>query len=65
MPTSWHCWSRSRRKGGEVFNYLSINNHFDQMNTGTVTLGGIVYLLSLTLFGLFTGTTAIEIRRWR
>lgn len=52
-------------QSGEVFNYLSINNHFDQMNTGTITLGGIVYYLSLTAFGLFAGTTAIEIRRWR
>ncbi len=52
-------------QSGEVFNYLSINNHFDQMNTGTITLGGIVYYLSLIAFGLFAGTTAIEIRRWR
>ncbi len=52
-------------QSGEVFNYLSINNAFDQMNTGTITLGGIVYYLSLTAFGLFAGTTAIEIRRWR
>jgi len=52
-------------QSGEVFNYLSINNHFDQMNSGTLTLGGIVYYLSLISFGLFTGTTAIEIRRWR
>lgn len=52
-------------QSGEVFNYLSINNHYDQMNSGTVTLGGIIYYLSLISFGLFTGTTAIEIRRWR
>lgn len=52
-------------QSGEVFNYLSIQNHYDQMNTGTVTLGGIVYYLSLIAFGLFAGTTAIEIRRWR
>lgn len=52
-------------QSGEVFNYLSIQNHYDQMNTGTMTLGGIVYYLSLISFGLFAGTTAIEIRRWR
>ncbi|KAA0278368.1 MAG: ABC transporter, partial [Chloroflexi bacterium] len=50
---------------GEVFNYLSIQNPFDQMNAGTMTLGGIVYYLSLISLGLFIGTTAIEIRRWR
>jgi len=52
-------------QSGNVFNYLSINNHYDQMNSGTMTLGGIIYYLSLISFGLFTGTTAIEIRRWR
>lgn len=52
-------------QSGQVFNYLSIQSPFDQMNSGTITLGGIVYYLSLILFGLFTGTTAIEIRRWR
>ncbi len=52
-------------QNGELFNYLSINNHNTLMNTGTVTLGGIVYYLSLIALGLFTGTTAIEIRRWR
>lgn len=52
-------------QSGEVMNYLSIQSHFDQMNIGTVTLGGIVYYLSLISFGLFVGTTAIEIRRWR
>ena len=52
-------------QSGEVMNYLSIQNHFDQMNLGTVTLGGVVYYLSLIALGLFSGTTAIEIRRWR
>lgn len=52
-------------QSGQVFNYLSIQSSFDQMNSGTIALGGIAYYLSLILFGLFTGTTAIEIRRWR
>jgi len=52
--------------GGGVFNYLSLSTHFsDTMNRGTINLGDIVYYLSLTALGLFTGTTAIEIRRWR
>ncbi|GAB1469693.1 gliding motility-associated ABC transporter permease subunit GldF [Chloroflexota bacterium] len=53
------------QQSGPIFNYLSIQNHFDQMNTGVITLGGIAYYLSLASFGLFIGTTAIEIRRWR
>lgn len=52
--------------GGDVLNYLSISTHFSQsMNTGTINLGDIVYYLSLTALGLFAGTTAVEIRRWR
>lgn len=52
--------------GGEVLNYLSLSTHFSQtLNVGTVTLGDITYYLSLTALGLFVGTTAIEIRRWR
>ncbi len=53
-------------QGGEVFNYLSLSDHFAQsMNQGTINLGDIVYYLSLTALGLFVGSTAVEIRRWR
>jgi hypothetical protein len=53
-------------QGGKVLEYLSLSTHFSQsMNGGTITLGGVVYYLSLTALGLFIGTTAIEIRRWR
>jgi ABC-2 type transport system permease protein len=52
--------------GGDVLNYLSLSTHFSQsMNNGTINLGDIVYYLSLIALGLFTGTTAVEIRRWR
>jgi ABC-2 type transport system permease protein len=52
--------------GGDVLNYLSLSTHFSQsMNNGTVNLGDIVYYTSLIALGLFTGTTAVEIRRWR
>ena len=54
------------QESGEVLNYLSLSNHFSQsMNLGTINLGDIAYYLSLTVLGLFVGTTAIEIRRWR
>jgi ABC-2 type transport system permease protein len=54
------------QNGGDVFKYLSIGTHFfDSMNKGTIALGDIVYFLSLTGLGLFIGTTAVEIRRWR
>lgn len=52
--------------GGEVLNYLSLSTHFTQsMNNGTINLGDVAYYLSLTALGLFVGTTAVEIRRWR
>ncbi len=51
---------------GEVFNYLSMQSHFyDAFNSGSVKLTDIVYFLSLIALGLFTGTTAVEVRRWR
>ena len=54
------------QEGGDVLNYLSLSTHFSQsMNNGTINLGDIVYYLSLTALGLFVGTTAVEIRRWR
>ncbi|MCB0117782.1 MAG: ABC transporter permease subunit [Anaerolineales bacterium] len=52
-------------QSGDLLNYFSINNHFTQMNSGTITLGALTYFISLISFGLFAGTTAIEIRRWR
>jgi ABC-2 type transport system permease protein len=51
--------------GGSIFNYLSMSNHFSSMQAGTVALSDIVYYLSLTSLGLFLGTVAVEIRRWK
>lgn len=50
----------------QIFSYLSMQTHFyDAFNTGSVYLTDIVYFLSLIALGLFAGTTAVEIRRWR
>jgi ABC-2 type transport system permease protein len=52
--------------GSNLFNYLSIQAHFfEAFNIGVINLSDIVYFLSLTALGLFIGTTAVEIRRWR
>jgi ABC-2 type transport system permease protein len=53
------------QSGADVFNYLSINTHFGALNQGTINLSDIVYLLSLTVLGLFIGITAIDVRRWQ
>lgn len=50
---------------GDIFRYLSMQTHFyEAFNQGRIQLTDIVYFVSLIALGLFTGTTAIEIRRW-
>jgi ABC-2 type transport system permease protein len=50
---------------GEIFRYLSMQTHFyEAFNQGRIQLTDIVYFVSLIALGLFTGTTAVEIRRW-
>ncbi len=52
--------------GGDVFRYLDMSTHFyDTLNAGVIQLGDIIYFISLTALGLFVGTTAVEMRRWR
>ncbi len=51
--------------GGDIFTYLSMQNHFsNSLNTGVINLSDIVYYLSLIALGLFTGSAAVEARRW-
>lgn len=51
---------------GEIFSYLSMQTHFyNAFNQGSIALTDIVYFASLIALGLFMGTTAVEIRRWR
>ena len=51
---------------GGVFQYLDMQSHFyNTFNAGKIELADIVYYLSLTVVGLFVGTSAVEMRRWR
>ena len=51
--------------GSDFFNYLNMQHHFyDSLNIGTINLSDIAYFLSLIALGLFTGTAAVEARRW-
>jgi ABC-2 type transport system permease protein len=50
---------------GGIFNYLSMSDHFASMQSGIVAFSDIVYYLSLTALGLFLGTVAVEVRRWK
>ena len=50
--------------GSGIFQYLDMRAAFDSLNGGTITLGAVVYDLSLIALGLFIGTSATEARRW-
>ena len=52
--------------GSGFFSYLDMNSRFyNSLNSGIINLSDIVYFLSVIALGLFVGTAAIEIRRWR
>jgi ABC-2 type transport system permease protein len=52
--------------GSGFFSYLDMNTRFyNSLNVGIINLSDLVYFLSVIALGLFIGTTAIEIRRWR
>lgn len=52
--------------GNDVFTYLNMQSHFyNSLSSGKINLSDLVYFFSLIALGLFTGTTAVEIRRWR
>lgn len=48
-----------------IFHYLDLSAHFDTMMGGVISLGNLLYTLSLTALGLFLGSVAVEARRWR
>ncbi len=52
--------------GGEVFGYFDMSGQLaNNFNEGIIKLSNVIYFLSLTSLGLFIGSTAVEIRRWR
>jgi ABC-2 type transport system permease protein len=52
--------------GGDVFSYLDMSGQvYNNFNEGVVKLSSVIYFLSLTGLGLFIGSTAVEVRRWR
>jgi len=50
---------------GEAFRALTMNTHVTSFIDGKVTLIALSYFISLIALGLFTGTIAVETRRWR
>lgn len=53
------------QQGADIFNYLDLQTHFYNLGGGEINLTDIVYFFSLIAVGLFTGTIAVETRRWR
>jgi len=50
----------------EFFRYLDMQSHFyGALSNGIINLSDLVYYVSLIALGLFTGTVAVEMRRWR
>lgn len=51
---------------GDLFRYLDMGRRFSEsLNQGIINLSDIVYFISVTALGLFIGTVATEMRRWR
>jgi ABC-2 type transport system permease protein len=48
-----------------IFNYLDLNGRFNSMVSGSMSISDVIYPISLTALGLFLGSIAVEIRRWR
>jgi ABC-2 type transport system permease protein len=53
------------QSGGEFFRYIDMQTHITSLTSGSIYLSDLVYFFSLIAVGLFTGTTAVETRRWR
>jgi ABC-2 type transport system permease protein len=53
------------KSGVEFFSYIDMQTHITSLNSGVIYVSDIVYFISLIAAGLFTGTMAVETRRWR
>lgn len=50
----------------EIFYYLDMSGHiYDNLLGGVIDLTDVVYYVSITALTIFTGSMAVEMRRWR
>jgi ABC-2 type transport system permease protein len=49
---------------GNLFEYLSVQEHFFDFVQGLITSTNIIYFLSITAISLFLATRVLEVRRW-
>ncbi|MBI1854886.1 MAG: ABC transporter permease subunit [Chloroflexi bacterium] len=52
------------QSASDLFTYLNTTSHLSTLYSGKISLSDVIYFLSLTALGLFTGTAAIDARRW-
>jgi ABC-2 type transport system permease protein len=50
---------------GEVLQYLSLLQHFDDFSRGIIDTSNVVFYVSLTLLGLFLTLRSLDSMRWR
>jgi ABC-2 type transport system permease protein len=50
---------------GQIMNYVSIGQHFEEFGKGQISLGAIAFFLSLIMFFIFLSDRVIESSRWR
>jgi ABC-2 type transport system permease protein len=50
---------------GDVANYLSIIEHFDDFAKGVIDTKHVVYYLSFISFGLYLTAKSVDTERWR
>jgi ABC-2 type transport system permease protein len=50
---------------GDVLNYLSITDHFEDFTRGIIDTRHVVYYLSFIAFGLFLTARSVDTERWR
>ena len=60
-------WAAGSASGmwGDVLDYLSFFQHFDDLTRGILDTTDLVYYLSLISLGLFLTHSVIQSRRWR
>jgi len=50
---------------GQVLQYLSVINHFDDFTRGIIDTSGLVYYLSFIVFFIFLTVRSVDSMRWR
>ncbi len=50
--------------GADFFRFLQFGTHYETIIGGTLNVSDVLYFVTLTVLGLFVGTTAVEMRRW-